>query len=296
MKRILNVALLLSVGAFLLAGLSGCGKKDTTVHPTAVSLNKTSLALTVGEEETLTAVFTPSDVTNKNVTWSSGNPSVASVSNGKVTAIAKGTTNITVTSEDGGLTATCLVSVDNVHVSGVTIEPAGGILLKVGETRQLSAKISPANAFDPSVSWSSSSDAIATVSSNGLVTAVSSGVATVKVTTVDGGLTAETTVSVAGLTLSETEISVYSGYRHSLTASMVPGSASASSLSVSSSDESVATVSVADDGSIVILAVKKGSATITVTAKETGLTATCAVTVKDSGGSSFEDENYGDFK
>jgi uncharacterized protein YjdB len=131
----MNLALLLSIGAFLLAGLTGCGKKDTSVHPTGVSLNKTSLALTVGDEETLTAVFTPSDVTNKNVTWNSGNPSVATVSNGKVTAVTKGTTTITVTTEDGGLTATCLVSVDNVHVSGVTIDPADGILLKIGETK-----------------------------------------------------------------------------------------------------------------------------------------------------------------
>ena len=292
----MNLTLLLSLGALLVAGTSGCGKKDTTVHPTKVSLDKTSLAMTVGDEATLSVSFTPADVTNKNVSWTSSNPSVASVANGKVQAVAKGTANITVTTEDGALTATCLVSVDNVHVSGVSIDPADGVLLKIGETKQLTARITPDNAFDTSVSWKSASDAIATVSATGLVTAVSSGITTVTVTSADGGLTAEVTVTVAGLSISETEVTLFSGYSQSLTATMIPGTASASSLSVTSSDESVATVSVAEDGAIVILGVKEGTATITVTATETGLTATCAVTVKDAGGSSFGDDNYGDFK
>ena len=78
----------------------------------AVSLNKTELALTVGDTQTLTATITPDDANNKNVSWSSDKPSVATVDeNGKVTAVAVGTANITVKTVDGEKTAVCAVTV-----------------------------------------------------------------------------------------------------------------------------------------------------------------------------------------
>ena len=82
-----------------------------TVSVSGVTLNKTALSLTVGDTETLTATITPDNATNKNVTWSSDTPSVASVNNGVVTAVAPGTATITVTTVDGGFTATCTVTV-----------------------------------------------------------------------------------------------------------------------------------------------------------------------------------------
>ena len=81
------------------------------VPVSGVSLNKDSTSLTVGDTETLTATITPDNATNKNVTWSSDTPSVASVNNGVVTAVAPGTATITVTTVDGGFTATCAVTV-----------------------------------------------------------------------------------------------------------------------------------------------------------------------------------------
>ena len=87
----------------------------TTAYATlvsAVSLNKTELALTAGDMQTLTATITPDDANNKNVSWSSDKPSVATVDeNGKVTAVAVGTANITVKTVDGGKTAVCAVTV-----------------------------------------------------------------------------------------------------------------------------------------------------------------------------------------
>ncbi len=79
---------------------------------TSVSLNKESTSLTVGGTEALTAKVSPTDATNKSVSWSSSNTDVATVdSNGKVTAIAAGTATITVTTADGNKTATCTVTV-----------------------------------------------------------------------------------------------------------------------------------------------------------------------------------------
>ena len=78
---------------------------------TGVSVSPTALALNVGQHSTLTATVAPDDATNKNVSWSTSNSNVATVSNGTVTAVAAGNATITVTTDDGGLTATCDVTV-----------------------------------------------------------------------------------------------------------------------------------------------------------------------------------------
>ena len=81
-----------------------------------VTLNPTLLSLFTGGSETLTATVEPSNATNKNVTWSSDKPEVATVENGKVTAKAAGTATITVTTEDGKKTATCTVTVTRPYI------------------------------------------------------------------------------------------------------------------------------------------------------------------------------------
>ncbi len=95
------------------------------VSVTGVSLDKSELSLNEGDKATLTATVTPSDATNQNVTWSSDNIDVATVSDaGVVTAIAVGTANITVTTEDGGYTATCAVTVSESSSVTVSFGPA----------------------------------------------------------------------------------------------------------------------------------------------------------------------------
>lgn len=77
----------------------------------SVSLGQTELRLIEGDTSTLTATVKPSSATNKDVTWSSDNPSVATVNNGVVTAVSEGTANITVTTKDGNKTTTSEVTV-----------------------------------------------------------------------------------------------------------------------------------------------------------------------------------------
>ena len=102
----------------------------TTAYATlvsAVSLNKTELALTAGDMQTLTATITPDDANNKNVSWSSDKPSVATVDeNGTVTAVAVGTANITVKTVDGEKTAVCAVTVTAKSDGGSSSGGGGG--------------------------------------------------------------------------------------------------------------------------------------------------------------------------
>jgi len=262
------------------------------VNVTGISLDKSTAALKVGESTDLTAIVSPANATNKNVTWSSDKEAVATVNNGKVTAVSEGTATITVTTEDGSKTATCTVTVTKaeepvVAVTGVTLDKSTAAL-KVGESTDLTATVSPANATNKNVTWSSDKEAVATVN-NGKVTAVSEGTAIIRVTTEDGSKTATCAVTVTkaeepvvvvnvdSVALDKTTVTLNAGEKITLTATVKPDNASNKNVTWSSSDVSVATVK---DG--VISALKKGQTTITVTTVDGDKTATCSVTVTDA--------------
>ena len=103
--------------------LNGTPSGDVTYKVTKVELSTSTLALTEGGSETLTAIITPDNATNKNVTWSSDNQNVATVEKGKVTAVGAGTAQITVTTEDGEKTATCTVTV-TAKTYSLSVDPA----------------------------------------------------------------------------------------------------------------------------------------------------------------------------
>ncbi|MBA6316997.1 Ig-like domain-containing protein, partial [Cellulophaga baltica] len=105
------------------------------------------------------------NATNQNVTWSSSDDAIASVSaTGVVTGNAIGTATITVTTEDGGFTATSTITVQaaTFAVTGITVDPTS-ITITNGSTTTLTETIAPANATNQNVTWSSSDDAIASV-------------------------------------------------------------------------------------------------------------------------------------
>ena len=168
---------------------------------TGVKLNKNTTTIKVGGTETLTATVEPANATNKAVTWSSDNISVATVdANGLVTAVAEGSATITVTTEDGSKTASCTVTVTTatVPVTGVTLDQTS-LTLDVGGSDTLTATVEPDNATNKAVTWSSSNENVATVDQNGNVKAVGAGKATITATTADGsGVSATCTVTVNG--------------------------------------------------------------------------------------------------
>ena len=180
-------------------------KQAVTVAVTGVTLNKTEATLTAkGQTVQLTATVAPANATNKNVTYATSNAAVATVSpEGLVTAVAKGTADITVTTADGNKTAVCKVTVNiadqptTVAVTGVTLNKTEATLTAKGQTVQLTATVAPANATNKNVTYTTSNEKVATVTPEGLVTAVAKGTADITVTTADGNKTAVCKVTVS---------------------------------------------------------------------------------------------------
>ena len=254
---------------------------DKEIKVTGVKLNKSETSLLVGGNETLTATVLPEDATNQNVTWKSDKPEIATVdANGKVTAVKVGEATITVTTEDGGKTATCKVTVSetSVAVTGVTLNKTA-LTLNIGASETLSATVAPADATNKKVTWKSSDAAVATVDTNGKVTAVKAGEATTTVTTEDGGKTATCKVTVKPNLVSEitlAALAIYVGESKAITATVKPDDATNKALTWTSSDETVATV----DNTGKVTGKKIGTATITATARDgSGVSGSCTVTV-----------------
>jgi uncharacterized protein YjdB len=171
---------------------------SSSVSVSSVSVSPASTTVKLGGTFQLVASVAPSTATNKNVTWRSANNSIATVSTtGVVTGVAAGNVVITATTEDGAKTSTCNVSVV-VPVTSVSINPAT-VSLNAGSTQAMTAVITPTNATNKNVTWSTSNAGIATVDNNGTLTAIAAGTATITVVTADGSKTASSTVTVKPL-------------------------------------------------------------------------------------------------
>ena len=251
--------------------------KDQVIAVTGVTLTPDKATLNVGETQELTAVVAPSNATNKTVTWASSDPAVATVKDGVVTAVGKGTATITVTTEDGNHTAACTITV-KLPVSKVTLNETSTALV-VGSTKQLIATVEPANADDSTVTWKSGDTNVATVDQNGNVTAV--GVGSTTITATAGGKSATCTVIVTakpvpiqGIALADAEVFV--GYTVQFAPVFSPADTTERDVKWSSSDTKIATV----DANGRVTGVAEGKVTITVTSTANpAITASCTVTV-----------------
>ncbi len=171
-----------------------------TVAVTGVTLDKPAIVLAPGQTATLAADITPSNATDKTVTWTSSDPAVASIdSKGEVLAHKLGSTTITVTTTDGGHEASCGVEVA-ISVTGVSLNKTA-LSLAEGGSETLVATVTPEEAINKEVIWTSSDKTVATVV-DGTVKALSEGNATITVKTVDGGFEdhCEVTVTVENIT------------------------------------------------------------------------------------------------
>ncbi len=240
----------------------------------SVTLNSASISLEEGQTTTLVATINPNDADEKTVKWSTSSASVATVSNGIVTAVAEG--NATITASVGGKSATCAISVKKkvIAVTSVTLNKSTLSLTK-GQSQTLTATVSPSDATDKTVTWSSSDATVASVTQDGRVTALKSGSATIKAKAGEKSATCEVSITtpVESVTLNSSSISLEEGQTTTLVATINPNDADEKTVKWTTSSASVATVS---NG--VVTAVAEGTATIT--ASVGGKSATCAISVK----------------
>ena len=176
------------------------------VAVSGITLNNSTLSLTTGQNFTLQAMLSPSNATNKEVTWESSDAGVAAVSkDGVVTAKKAGKATIVAKAADeSGKYASCVVTVTEAkkEVTGVTLNKSS-LNLGVGGSEVLSATVLPADATNKQVTWLSSTPSIATVSQSGVVTGVKEGTTQISVITADGSKTAICSVIVSGQTQTE---------------------------------------------------------------------------------------------
>ena len=169
-----------------------------TVDVESVTLSESKLDMFVGDSETLTATVLPAEATEKDVTWKSSDAAVATVVNGKVTAVGAGDATITATA--GGKSASCKVTVSTktpepVLITGITLKDTS---MKVGDKKTLTAVIEPTDATNQALRWSIVNSEIASIDeTTGVVTALKEGTTTVTVKATDGsGVSATCKVTV----------------------------------------------------------------------------------------------------
>ena len=262
---------------------------NNKISVTSVTLNEHKITLEKNESAILTAGICPDNATNKKITWSSANHSIATVNNGVVTGVGKGSTKIYATAADGSENRDyCKVTItDDVLVKCITVIPANKTMM-VGTSTFLSATVSPSNATQKSVCWCSSNPNIATVNElTGLVMAQQKGETVISATACDGSgvvgvcrLTVTKPISVEDITLSSSDLFLYKGNTHKLTAVVCPINATNKSVCWQSTRPTVASVN-ASSGKITARAA--GKAIIYAIAKDgSGVRACCSVVVKQT--------------
>lgn len=262
---------------------------SVSTKPESIVLDYTERDIYTTKSVTLEAIVLPETANDRSVKWTSSNKLVATVDkNGKVTGVGAGTAMITATTNVGGLTARCIINVTaKREVQAVTITCDGApitsktLYLNDMPRTVFQYTVSPTNANFKDVTWSSSNPKVATVDALGNIRAVSEGVTAIKCTSEDNPYAVATCtvyvkIKVMGVEISESELSIFETKSKTLSADVLPESASNKKLEWSSSDESIATV----DKNGKVTGVKPGTVTITVKAGNGRFSASCKVTVK----------------
>jgi len=256
---------------------------EKTVPATGIEVSPKTMELFVGDKDTVTATVTPANSTDT-VVFSSDKPDVASVgaASGEVTALAEGTAVITAKANDT-VFASCTVTVkkQTIPVTSIKVTPETATL-KVGQTTDLKAEVTPTDATDPTVNWESSNTDVATVDKNGTVTALAAGKVTITASSVSDPAITDTCditveVPVKSVTVTPKTATIKVGKTTDLKAEVTPTDATVNTVTWSSSDETVAAV----DQNGTVTAKAAGTATITAVSDDNNtISDSCEVTVE----------------
>lgn len=221
------------------------------VPVSGVELNIETVSMEVGDTINLVANVIPNNATNKNVTWLVLDENILSLNEEGFTALTEGSTRILVTTEDGGFTDSCEVTVSAITVPIESINIPNSLELETSSTPyEIPITILPENATSESLVWTISDESVATIL-DGLVTPISEGSAIITVSTMDGRITdycelivSSSIVNVESVVLNETEMTIPLENIDfpTLTATVYPDNATYDEIIWSSSDENIATV------------------------------------------------------
>lgn len=261
-----------------------CSWKTYPIVVEAIALNKTSLNLALGETAQLTTTVSPKGAKSE-VEWESSNTQVVTVgTDGNVRTVGPGKATITATSTDGThRKATCEVTVTKYDVTKLALKESS-CNLEIGSSITLEPTITPANAYNKNLVWTSSNEDVAMVNSSGKVVGIAEGEAVITVASEEHPeVTASVTVKVIpvyvkNIELNRAEQRMHIGESVQLTATVSPSNAKDSRVNWDSSNEDVAMVST--NGKVVALAL--GECEITATANDgQGAKATCRIKVTE---------------
>jgi len=229
------------------------------VEPTGLTINKDSVEVLVGNQLTLTATAIPADATPSEILWTSSDKSIATITNGVVTALHVGECDITAYLLDK--TAVCHVTVTEIAPTQITLNQEFA-KLEVGSQLTLTATVSPDDATDKYVTWSTTNSAVATVDSLGNVLAVGTGECFIIANCRDNQAMCHIIVvdHFIFITLDEHEVSLLPNHMIVLTPSVMPEN---TSLTVTSTNPNVAAARLAN-GKIQVVGITEGRTIIKV--------------------------------
>ena len=222
-------------------------KFNVVVQPIEVDgidIQSDEITVNINETYNINYVISPTNASNKNVTWNSSNSDIVSVDNlGIITALKEGTSTITVTTADGGFTDQCIVNV-KIPVNSITINPKSTVLF-IGDTINLNYTIDPVNATNKVIRWDSLNNCV-NVDSNGTVTAIHSGASAVTITSLDNNLfdtcLINVHVPVSSIQLNKSNEVINVNEQSQLVCNVLPIDAFDKTVTWESNDTSVATV------------------------------------------------------
>ena len=262
--------------------------RNTIVKTGAVSVGVERSNIDVGSSTKLTATVKPENATNKKITYVSSDYSVATVdSNGNIYGVSPGTAVITATSSNGSSNSVSIkVNNTNIKVNKITLDQ--NVKISTGKSITIGYVITPSNATEKDVIWSSSDTSIVKVDSNGIVTGIKDGTAHITATVGDVSGTTVVTVSsipVTKITLNTANLNLIVGETSTLKTYVEPALATDDAIKWTSSDTNIATVD--KDGKI--YAKKEGTVVIRATSvSNSNVYVDCNVTVSKIGVESFK--------
>lgn len=256
------------------------GSSSTGIAVTSVSVQSATASISVGATSQIVPTVLPANATDKSLTYTSSAPAIATVSaSGLITGVAPGTAAINVRNLASNISSTVNTTVNAIMVTAITLG-ASTATVNVGATSQITSTVTPANATDKSLTYTSSAPAVATVSATGLITGVAAGSSTVTVKNAASNVSSNVAVTVppvlvTAINVGSSTVNLAVGGTNQITVGVVPANATDKTIVYSSSATGVATVTAGG----LITAVATGTATITLKNNASNVTKTITVTV-----------------